>query len=167
MSAFKNGYDNFVRLNGAKSGADTGAAYVGRIETEIEKLVKALNEPTRKIDRASVDSVKGFVAEWWHEGTFNIDAALKGVQTRASAPDDNGLVDIFLMPDDKYSVKYYKYGDRSAAQQAKTNYERYKEYCADYRSRHNGQNPTVTAEEYIKDKFPDDPYYLGQGRLIP
>lgn len=167
MSAFKNGYDNFVRLNGAKSGADTGAAYVGRIETEIEKLVKALNEPTRKIDRASVDSVKGYVAEWWHEGTFNIDAALKGVQTRASAPDDNGLVDIFLMPDDKYSVKYYKYGDRSAAQQAKTNYERYKEYCAEYRNRHNGQNPTVTAEEYIKDKFPDDPYYLGQGRLIP
>lgn len=167
MSAFREGYDNFVRLNGAKLGADIGAAYVGRIEIEIEKLVNALNEPTRKIDRASVDTVKGFAAEWWHEGTFNIDAALKDVKTRASAPDDNGLVDIFLTSGDKYSVKYYKNGNKSAAQQAKTNYERYMEYCADYRRRHGGQNPTVTAEEYIKDKFPNDPYYLGQGRLVP
>lgn len=167
MSTFKDGYDNFIRLNGAELGVDAGVVYVGRVEDEIEKLVKALNEPTRKIDKANIDSVKGFVAEWWHEGTFNIDAALKGVETRANAPDDNGLVDIFLMTGDKYSVKYYKHGDKSAAQQAKINYERYKEYCANYRRKHNGQNPSVTAEEYIKEKFPDDPYYLGQGRLIP
>ena len=167
MSAFKDGYDSFVRLNGVKLGADAGGAYVGRIEDEIEKLVKALNKPIRKIDQASVNSVKGFVAEWWHEGTFNIDAALKGVKARASAPDDNGLVDIYLTSGEKYSVKYYKYGDRSAQQQAKTNRERYKEYCDQYRSKHNGENPTVTEEDYIKNNFPDDPYYLGQGRLIP
>lgn len=167
MSAFKDGYDNFIRLNGAELGADAGAAYVVRIEDEIKKLVKALNEPTRKIDKASIDSVKGFVAEWWHEETFNIDAVLKDVETRANVPDDNGLVDIFLMPGGKYSVKYYKHGDKSAAQQAKTNYERYKEYCEQYRYGHNGQNPTVTMEEYLKDKLPNDPYYLGQGRLIP
>lgn len=167
MSAFKDGYDNFVRLNGANLGADAGAVYVRSIEDEIEKLVKALNEPTRKIDKASIDSVKGFVAEWWHEGTFNIDAALKGIKTRANAPDDNGIIDIVLKPGDEYSVKYFKHGDKSAAQQAKTNYERYKEYCAKYRSKHNGQEPPVTEEEYMKEKIPDDPYYLGQGRLIP
>lgn len=167
MPAFKEGYDNFIRLSGAGIGAKSGAAYVSRIEDEIEKLVKALNEPTRKIDKASIDSVKGFVAEWWHEGTFNIDAALKDAETRAYAPDDNGLVDIFLTSGEKYSVKYYKYGDRSAAQQAKTNLERYQEYCADYRRKHNGQDPTKSMEEYLKDNFPNDPYYLGQGRLIP
>ena len=167
MSAFKDGYDNFISLNDAKLGADAGAAYVDRIGAEIENLVKALNEPTRKIDQASVDSVKGFVAEWWHEGTFNIDAALKGLKTQASAPDDNGLVDIFLTSGEKYSVKYYKHGDKSALQQAKTNRERYKEYCNQYRSKHNGENPAVTEKEYIKNNFPDAPYYLGQGRLIP
>ncbi|MCM1247251.1 MAG: hypothetical protein NC251_02350 [Lachnoclostridium sp.] len=167
MSTFKDGYDNFVHLNSIQLGADAGAVYVGKIEDEIEKLAKALNEQRRKIDNVSINYAKGFVAEWWHEGAFNIDAAVKGVKTRAEAPDDNGLVDIVLTSGGKYQVKYYKSGDRSAKQQAKINYERYKEYCAKYRKEHNGQNPPVTAEEYLKEKFPNDPYYLGQGRLIP
>lgn len=167
MSAFKDGYDNFIRLSGTGIGAETGAIYVDSVETEIEKLVKAMNEPTRKIDKVKVDFLKGFTAEWWHEGTFNIDAAVKGVKTRANAPDDNGIVDIFLTSGEKYSLKYYKSGDKSAKEQAMTNLERYKKYCADYRSKHNGQDPPISMEEYIKDKFPNDPYYLGQGRLIP
>lgn len=167
MSAFKEGYDCFIRLNGAGIGAGAGAAYVESVETEIEKLAKAINEPARKIDKTSVDTLKGFAAEWWHEGTFNIDAAVKGVKTRANAPDDNGLVDIFLTSGEKYSLKYYKSGNKSAKEQALTNLERYKKYCADYRSEHNGQDPPVSMEKYIKDNFPNDPYYLGQGRLIP
>jgi len=167
MSDFSEGYKTFTRMNGANIGSDHGASYVKNIEIEIEKIAKAMNNPTRKIDKSSIDTAKGFYAEWWHEGTFNIGAALKGVKTRASAPDDNGLVDIFLSSGEEYSAKYYKFGDRSAAQQAKTNYERYMEYCAQYRYKHNGQNPPISLEEYIKTKFPNDPYYLGQGRLIP
>lgn len=127
MSAFRDGYENFVYLNDAKIGADAGSLYISGIETEIEKIVTAMNEPRRKIDKSDINSVKGFVAEWWHEGTFNIDAALKGVEARASAPDDNGLVDIFLTSGEKYSAKYYKSGDESAKQQAKSNLQRYKE----------------------------------------
>ena len=167
MSSFSEGYETFVRLNGVNIGSDQGANYIRDIEVEIEMLAKAMNEPTRKIDKSSIETVKGFAAEWWHEGTFNIDAAARGVKTRANAPDDNRLVDIFLNSGEEYSVKYYKYADKSAAQQAKTNFERYKEYCAEYRSKHNGQNPSISQEDYIKDKFPNDPYYLGQGRLIP
>lgn len=178
MSAFKEGYENFIRLNGAELGADVGAVYVGKVEDEIEKLDKALNEPTRKIDKPSIDVVKGFVAEWWHEGTFNIDAALKGVETRANAPDDNKLVDISLSSGDQYQVKYYKmkhdydkHGNikevASAKAQAKTNLERYKEYCSEYRRDHNGQEPPKTAEVWLEGRLPDDPYYMGQGRIIP
>ena len=167
MSSFKDGYDNFVRLNNTKIGADAGALYVNEIETEIEKLIKAMNEPTRKIDKSSIDSVKGFVAEWWHEGTFNIDAALKGVETRAYAPDDNGHVDIFLSSGNQYQVKYYQDGTGSAREQAKTNYQRYREYYSKYRREHNGQEPPKTEEEWLESRFPDDPYYMGQGRMIP
>lgn len=176
MSAFKDGYDNFVRLNDAKLGADVGAVYVSVIETEIEKLVRSMNEPRRKIDNCDINLVKGFVAEWWHEGTFNIDAALKGTETRAYAPDDNGLVDIFLSSGDQYQVKYYqmklkKDGNikevASAKEQAKTNFQRYKEYYNDYRRNHNGQEPPKTEEEWLEGRLPDDPYYLGQGRVIP
>lgn len=167
MMAFSEGYEAFGRLHGANIGADHGAEYVKNIEIEIEKLTKAMNQPNRKIDQSSIDSVKGFAAEWWHEGTFSIDAAVKGVENRATAPDDNGIVDIFLSSGEEYSVKYYKFGDRSAAQQAKTNLERYKEYCANYRSKHDGQDPPLSQEAYLKEKFPNDPYYVGQGRLIP
>lgn len=136
MSVFSEGYETFIRVNGAAAGSDHGANYVNNIEAEIEKLTKAMNGPSRKIDKSSVDTVKGFAAEWWHGNTFNIDAAAKGAKNRASVPDDNGLVDICLNSGEEYSVKYYKFGDRSAAQQAKAG-------------------------------LSGDPYYLGQGRLIP
>lgn len=167
MSAFSEGYDAFVRLHGANAGAGHAHDYVKTIEYEIEKLCRSMNNPARKIDKTSIDTLKGFTAEWWQAGTYNINAAVKGDMTRAIAPDDNGLVDIVLTSGEEYSLKYYKYADRSAAQQAKTNYERYMEYCAQYRSGHNGQNPPLSQQEYIKEKFPNDPYYLGQGRLIP
>lgn len=174
MSAFKDGYDNFVRQSNAKSGADASAVYVSEIETEIEKLVKAMNEPTRKIDNSGIDSVKGFVAEWWHEGSFNIDAALKGVETRANAPDDNGLVDIKLSSGEEYQSKYnggVRISKKNkellevkcASEQAKTNLERYEEYCKN----HKGSTPLKTEEEWLEGRLPDDPYYLGQGRVIP
>ena len=167
MSAFYKGYDDFVQLNGANLGANYGAGYVKNIAAEIEKLTKTMNNPSRKIDKTSIETLKGFTAEWWHEGTFNINAAAKGTGSRAAAIDNNGLVDIFLDSGKEYSVKYYKSGDSSAAQQAKTNYERYMEYCSQYRNRHNGEKPLLTPEDYMKDKYPDDPYYIGQGRLIP
>lgn len=168
MLSFKDGYETFVRVNGAQVGVDHGAEYISNIETEIEKLTNAINNPSRKLSD-DIHSAKGYLAEWWHEGSFNIDAAVKGVKTRADAPDDNGIVDIFLNGD-KYQVKYYKDGIASAEAQAKTVLQHFKEYCSKYRREHNGQEPTKTLEEYMKEhNFIDknDPYYLGQGRLIP
>jgi hypothetical protein len=167
MSGFRDGFDTFVSLNDANIGAVGGAEYIHNIEAAIDRLSRAINDPARKIDNASIDSLKGFVAEWWHEGTYNVDAALKGVKSTAYAPDNNGLVDISLSSGKDYSSKYYKFGDQSALQQAKSNLERYKEYAAQYRSNHNGESPPTTQEQYLKDKYPNDPYYLGQGRLIP
>ena len=163
MSEFEDGYDAFVRLCGSNKGAFLGNAYVGNVQSEIDKLEYIINHPERIIKRPSTD--KGFLAEWWHEGTFNIDAALKDLSTRAIAPDDNGIVDIILTSGEKYQVKYYKTGIKSAVEQAKSNLQRYKEYAAPYERK--GLKPPISQEEYLKSKFPNDPYYLGQGRLIP
>src|SRR5690606_2617187 len=138
MSAFFEGYEEFTKLYAANSGSRHASQYTKEIEVEIDKLLKAINDPNRKIDNTSIEQLKGFIAEWWHTGTFNINAAVKGVKTRAYAPDDNGLVDIFVNGEG-YSVKYSKYGNNSAAQQAKTNLERYKEYCSQYKRNHDGQ----------------------------
>lgn len=162
MSTFKKGYETFIRLTGASSGANSGDAYVENVNIEIEKFAKSINEPRLKIVNLKIYHAKGHVAEWWHEGTFNINAALKGSKNQADAPRDNGIVDIFLASGEKYQVKYYKTGAKSADDQAKTNLKRYMEYLDGPRK---GQPKSM--EEYLKGKYPNDPYYWGQGRIVP
>lgn len=164
MSEFKEGYENFVRLDVANWGAKSGADYIVRVEEEIDKLVNAINGSTRVNE--PLNSLKGFLAEDWHAGAFNINAVIRGSNERANVPDNNGIYDIKTEQDGKlFQVKYYKNGVKSAKQQAKINLELYKKYCN--RCRNNGQEPTKTLEEYLKEKNPNDPYYLGQGRVIP
>jgi hypothetical protein len=167
MLSYKDGFDTYIRNSGVNISAEYGANYVSKIEEEIDKYVKAINNQSRKIGSSTLDSAKGFYAELSHAGTFNIKAAVEGVKARAVAVDDNGLVDIVTSAGDKYQSKYYKDAAASAAQQAKSNLQRYEEYCAQYRLRHDGQNPAITLEEYIKNNNPHDPYYLGQSRIIP
>lgn len=145
MSTFKKGYKTFIRLTGASSGANSGDAYVENVNIEIEKFAKSINEPRLKIVNLKIYHAKGHVAEWWHEGTFNINAALKGSKNQADAPSDNGIVDIFLASGEKYQVKYYKTGAKSADDQAKTNLKRYMEYLDGPRK---GQPKSM--EEYLR-----------------
>lgn len=168
MSAFKEGFGTFVRLNGASLGAQAGAEYVENVQAEIDKLVKAINSPKRKIDKTEIAHLKGFAAEWWHAGTFNIDAAVKGVKTRAAAPDNNSIVDVYLSSGEVYSLKFCKSGSASAKGQAMTIFERYMKYQYD----HKGTKPPMSLQEYIEKNYPLNsdplnPIYFGQGRLIP
>lgn len=58
------------------------------INAEIDKLVESLNE--LKIHNLGEEQLKGFVAEEWHAGTFNIDAIIKASEHRAWTLKDNG-----------------------------------------------------------------------------
>lgn len=120
MSSFKEGFDTFVRINGANLGASVGDNYVSDVNSSINNLLETLRDPPRNIQNIDIDQAKGFAAEWWHEGTFNIDAALKGNDVRANAPDNNGVVDIFLSDGGKAQIKYYKTGEASAKAQSQT-----------------------------------------------
>jgi hypothetical protein len=80
-----------------------------RIETinsEIDKLITSLNE--LKNHNLREEQLKGFVAEEWHAGTFNIDAVRKMSEHRAWTLKENGYgsVDIDTNFGKQYSLKY-------------------------------------------------------------
>lgn len=76
------------------------------INAEIDKLVESLNE--LKTHNLGEEQLKGFVAEEWHAGTFNIDAITKASEHRAWTLKDNayGSVDIDTNFNKQYSLKY-------------------------------------------------------------
>lgn len=162
MEDFYEGYDNFAKVMSAETSSEIGKDYIGRIKDAIDQMANNINAPSRSVEYASIDSLKGFVAEWWHEGTYNIDSALKGNKSSAYAPDDNKLTDILFGSDQKASLKYYKDAASSAKQQAKTWGERYAEYCA----QHKDKATLMPYEEYIDKNF-STPYYEGHVRVIP
>jgi hypothetical protein len=130
MAAFVDGYNAFAKNAGANIAAFGGADYVGTVETAIGELAAAINNPGRKIDKASLDSVKGFIAEKWHAGTFNVDAAVKGLSARASAIDDNSVVDIATSWGSNYQSKVNAKAQNSVNQLAVTN-EAHANYSGD------------------------------------
>lgn len=170
MNSFEEGYKNFSEISPGITGAYMGGEYIQNIQAAINDMSNRMNNPGREITNSQISTLKGFAAEWWHEGTFNINAAVKDSASRAIAPDNNGLADINLSTLDgikEYSLKYYKTGKDSAFQQAKSNFERYKQYVAQYKTTHNGVAPDISYEEYSGGKVASDAYYKGMERLIP
>ena len=117
-----------------------------------------------------IDKAKGFAAEQWHAGTFNVNAALNDSSNRVHVADNIrgqlGSPDIVGAAGDA-SLKYYKTAKANAEQQAKSLSERYNEYVAN--AKRNGRTP-ISREEY-KGKLPSlndhDPLYGGQVRIFP
>ena len=74
MESFRKGY-HFIQKYAADSiGVIEGEKYIEAVNIEITKLVKDLNK--FKNNKASIDTLKGDVAEFWHAGTFNINSAI-------------------------------------------------------------------------------------------
>lgn len=162
---FREGYDYFQKNAGSAAGAFAGYDYVDAIQTEVEELVKNLNQ-FNGFDTAA-KQLKGDVAEYWHSGTFNVNAAVKGSSNRSfvDRSHDLGSTDVSTNWGDKIGLKYYSNAKESAKQQAKSVFEKYKEYQSN-----NGKD---TLDEYLSkrgyssDSVINDPLYNGQVRLIP
>ena len=165
---FKKGYEMTAGFFGATIASLGGQAYVTNVANAIDELQR--NITSRVSSAATTASNAGFVAEEWHAGTFNIDAAVKGLKTRAEAPSSNGLgsVDISVNDGTNASVKYYKTAEASANQQAKNYLQRYGEY------KNSATNPMPIDEWLAKNgvdiSADSDLYwsiYKGQARVIP
>lgn len=165
MTAFEEGYAFFARQAGANMAAQISDGYVGIVNAEIEKLASDLNRFAGF--QTAADKLKGDVAEYWHAGTFNVDAVARGSRGRTyvDRSHDFASADISSNFGAEFGLKYYKTGADSAKQQAKSLQERYESYRAA-----GGEEPI---EVFLGKRGLDletslnDPVYGGQIRVIP
>lgn len=142
-----------------------GGEYVAQVDAEIAKLLADLNA----FDgfKTGADKLKGDIAEFWHADTFNIDAVVRGSDHRAfiDRSNDFASADISSNFGKLFGLKYYKTGEASAKQQAKSVFERFHEY------RSAGGKDTLEAflekRGFSDDSVLHDPIYSGQIRIIP
>lgn len=164
MEGFKEGYEYFLKSSGSVYASLLGGEYVNTVSEEIKNLLNELKEYSGY--NTATEQLKGNIAEIWHKGTYNIDAAVNGSKNRATALKSNklGSVDIALDSGENYSLKYDASGVISASEQSKSIDARYKEYI--------GNKGTLTKEEYFKkhgysEDVLEEALYKGQNRLIP
>ncbi|MBE5831114.1 MAG: hypothetical protein E7306_05175 [Butyrivibrio sp.] len=145
-------------------GGQEGIAYRGNVIAERDKLIEALNSFAGTGRR--IDTLKGDIAEYWHAGTFNLNAVQRGSSHRVFVPRSNDFAspDILSNFGKTFGSKYYKTGEASAKQQAKSIYERFTEYRA------KGGKDSV--EVFLHDRNYElcnvnDPMYIDQIRIIP
>ena len=166
MDGFKEGYEFFEKHTGNFAGHATGIHYVNAVESEIKKLVNNLND--FETSGARIDTLKGDVAEFWHAGTFNINAAINSSKNRVQVDrsHDFGSADITGVNfDAKFGLKYYKDGTSSAIQQSKSIFNRFSEYKS--QGGKDGLELYLEKRGYSADTVLSDPIYSGQYRVIP
>lgn len=165
----KEGWDFAAKTQGSMYAAQVGAQYVQSVDDAVQQLAKDMND--KMGSKESVDTLKGFIAEYWHADTFNINAALKGSANRATIErsTDAASVDVSTNFGMNYSMKYYATGADSAKQQATNVIQAYHKYL----SKSKTEKP-MSFEEYIaKNNYPSElqkqlmSVYQGQGRIIP
>ena len=76
MLGFEEGYKAFCRNTDSYIAARLGEDYVKNVADRIFDLESNINSFTGY--NTATDKLKGDIAEFWHSGTFNIDAAVKG-----------------------------------------------------------------------------------------
>lgn len=164
---FEEGYNAFFRNADSYVAARMGENYVKNVADRISDLesdingFNGFNTPT--------GNLKGDIAEFWHSGTFNIDAAVKGSNslTYVNRSHDFASADITSNYGIEYGLKYYADGRKSADAQSLSYFQRYAEYKS--------QTGRVDLSflDYLKEKGIDeesvmyDPIYSGQVRIIP
>lgn len=170
---FQEGYEYFEKNAGAIIGAFDGgylgtkrAIYVDFVDEEISLLEKSINDFIGKQTPSKM--LKGDVAEFWHKGTFNVNAAINESSHRVAVDRSHsfGSVDISSNFGENFGLKYNGSGQESARQQAISVFQRFKEYQA--------KGGIDSIEKYLADRnysdvdaILNDPIYSGQIRVIP
>ncbi len=170
---FQEGYEYFEKNSGAIIGAYDGgyfgakrAEYIDSIDKEISLLEKSINDFFGKQTPSKM--LKGDVAEFWHAGTFNVNAAINESTHRVAVDRSHnfGSIDLSSNFKESFGLKYYGSAQESACQQAVSVFQRFKEYQA--------KGGIDSIEKYLADRnysnvdaVLNDPIYSGQIRVIP
>ena len=144
---FREGFEFFRENASALFGSDIATEF-GDNTTQYIKELTTLENNINAFEGYKTPSaqLKGDVAEFWHAGTFNVNAALKGSENRAvvNRSNDFASVDVSLNSGEEFSLKYYSSGVDSAKQQAASVYQRFKEYQS-----HGGND---SFEKFLRDR---------------
>lgn len=174
-SGFGEGYSFFQKTAGAVAAAFEGeqfgkgnsfnAAYVGTVEDEITKLEDSINGFFGK--HTPIDKLKGDIAEYWHAGTFNVNAAANESANKVLVDRSHefGSVDVSSNFGKNFGLKYYGTGEESAKNQAVSVIQRFKEYQA--KGGKDSLDKYLSDRHYTSDDVLNDPIYSGQIRVIP
>jgi len=168
---FQNGWQYYTKAVAAGMAAKAGQDYCTNVEQAIGTFTDDMYKIVHEHGNLGVGQCKGFVAEAWHAGTFNINASLKGSIHKAYVNKSNSLgsVDVSTNFGTDYSMKYLESAKASASAQAKNYYEKYYEYL-----RRSRKGEPMSFEEYLQkygiENNPEELFksvYSGQYRSVP
>jgi hypothetical protein len=165
---FREGYEFFLRNAGALTGSEIATSFGESTSNYVEELTTLENNINAfEGFKTSSAQLKGDVAEFWHAGTFNTNAALNNSANRAIVNRSNefGSVDVSLTSGENFSLKYDGTAVDSAKQQAVSVFQRFNEYKSK-----GGQDTLdvfLKKRNYSDESVLNDPIYLGQFRVIP
>lgn len=113
------GWEFATKIAGADIAAHLGSGYVGEVEEAIAELTRQIV----KLKSNQSDAVLGgYIAEYWHAGTFNVNAVAAGSSHRAwvdeAARQTYGSVDVDTNFGKSYSSKYMATAEKSAVEQS-------------------------------------------------
>ena len=166
MVGFEEGYKFFADNSPAIYGAEISDSYITSFEEEVEKLVNNLNSFEGYDTSTKIH--KGDVAEFWHSGTFNINAIIEGSKHRTCVDRSH----VFASPDissdfeKEIGLKYYNNAQASAKAQSISIFQRFKEYQS--AGGKDDFEKFLTDRGYTDiEKIMYDPIYNGQIRIVP
>ncbi len=172
-SMAKTMWDDVAGAAGSYTAAQSGQMYVGSVNKAIRNFTDDVNNHFKNSSsNRSLDSTKGFVAEFWHAHTYTIDATARGTGAHAERLGINtkGSVDVKTVDANgkiltEAGLKYYKTSEKSAKAQGTDWVQAYHEYCA------KSGNP-MSLEEYLKKNGISksrqyESIYKDQKRIIP
>lgn len=153
--SFEEGYQSFCEAAPAGLAAMETGEWIDAVGEEIDSLLKQLAE---EANGKSIDALGGDLAEFWHAGTFNIEAVLNKSPHRAYVLRSHGFasVDVDTNFGEQYSLKMYLDAAASAKAQAATYGQ----------EAHHGSPAAMRAIESGLHGA-NDPVYEGMKRLIP
>ena len=119
-SAFENGWKYFVDNTSVLSSQLNIIDWVNDVNKAVNTLEDTINKLGAKNQNTNISTLKGFVAEEMHAGTFNIDSAINKSTNKAFVQHSNdyGSVDISTNFGKDYSLKYYKNAEKTVNAQA-------------------------------------------------
>ncbi|WP_029201913.1 hypothetical protein [Oribacterium sp. NK2B42] len=144
-NSFKAGWDYTSKQLGAGMAAQTSEKFISAIDESVCKLVDEMNVLGK--NGLETKQLKGFVAEHWHAGTFNIRAALRESSNRATVEGSirHASVDVSTNFGSDYSLKYIRTAEASVDSQAKNVLQAYHEYLRKPR-----KGEAISLAEYLE-----------------